>query len=128
MASYQPTTPLVAQGDWTKNLVHLAKTAELKYVVLVIDLFSNILANNILNLSTEKKCSLIRIYYFRVYRKHALTLQLHTAHILTSHGTLESKNKALQDIKEQKDRLESERMRLLNCLRQVNEDRDKVGS
>ena len=23
-------TPLVAQGDWTKNLVHLAKTAELK--------------------------------------------------------------------------------------------------
>lgn len=22
--------PLVAQGDWTKNLVHLAKTAELK--------------------------------------------------------------------------------------------------
>jgi len=34
--------PLVATGDWTKNLVHLAKTAELK--------------------------------------KHALTLQLHTAH------------------------------------------------
>ena len=23
--------PLVATGDWTKNLVHLAKTAELKY-------------------------------------------------------------------------------------------------
>ena len=28
-----PTSkPLVATGDWTKNLVHLAKTAELKYV------------------------------------------------------------------------------------------------
>lgn len=25
-------SPLVAQGDWIKNLVHLAKTAELKYV------------------------------------------------------------------------------------------------
>ena len=25
-------TPLVASGDWTKDLVHLAKTAELKYV------------------------------------------------------------------------------------------------
>lgn len=24
--------PLVATGDWTKDLVHLAKTAELKYV------------------------------------------------------------------------------------------------
>jgi hypothetical protein len=24
------TQPLVAQGDWTKNLVQLAKTAELK--------------------------------------------------------------------------------------------------
>jgi hypothetical protein len=25
-------SPLVATGDWTKDLVHLAKTAELKYV------------------------------------------------------------------------------------------------
>ncbi|KAH8117104.1 hypothetical protein DFH11DRAFT_1687865 [Phellopilus nigrolimitatus] len=81
-------SPLVAQGDWTKNLVQLAKTAELK--------------------------------------KHALTLQLHTAHILSAHSTLEAKNKALQDIKEQKNRLESERTRLLNCLREVNEDRDKA--
>ncbi|KAI5122216.1 hypothetical protein M0805_002705 [Coniferiporia weirii] len=82
------STPLVAQGDWTKNLVHLAKTAELK--------------------------------------KHALTLQLHTAHILSAQSTLDAKNKALQDIKEQKNRLESERNRLLNCLREVNEDRDKA--
>jgi len=83
-----PHTPLVAQGDWTKNLVHLAKTAELK--------------------------------------KHALTLQLHTAHILSAHATLESKNKALQDIKEQKNRLDSERARLLQCLREVHEDKDKA--
>ncbi|EJD02160.1 uncharacterized protein FOMMEDRAFT_124435 [Fomitiporia mediterranea MF3/22] len=82
------STPLIAQGDWTKNLVHLAKTAELK--------------------------------------KHALTLQLHTAHILSAHSQLEAKNKALQDVKEEKNRLESERSRLLNCLRQVNEDRDKT--
>ncbi|CAL1705778.1 unnamed protein product [Somion occarium] len=81
-------TPLLAQGDWTKNLVHLAKTAELK--------------------------------------KHALTLQLHTAHILSAHASLDQKNKAIQDLKEQKNRLESERARLLNCLREVNEDRDKA--
>ncbi|KAI0807988.1 hypothetical protein C8Q74DRAFT_1190212 [Fomes fomentarius] len=80
--------PILATGDWTKNLVHLAKTAELK--------------------------------------KHALTLQLHTAHILSAHAALEQKNKAIQDLKEQKNKLESERSRLLNCLREVNEDRDKA--
>ncbi|KZP05412.1 hypothetical protein FIBSPDRAFT_877560 [Athelia psychrophila] len=82
------TTPLVATGDWTKDLVHLAKTAELK--------------------------------------KHALTLQLHTAHILSAHASLDSKSKAIQDVKEQKNKLESERTRLLNCLREINEDRDKA--
>ncbi|KAF9013662.1 hypothetical protein BDZ89DRAFT_1076992 [Hymenopellis radicata] len=83
-----PQPPLVAVGDWTKNLVELAKTAELK--------------------------------------KHALTLQLHTAHILSAHASLEQKTKAIQDVREQKNKLESERQRLLNCLRQVNEDRDKA--
>ncbi|KAI0707995.1 hypothetical protein C8Q76DRAFT_137966 [Earliella scabrosa] len=81
-------SPILATGDWTKNLVHLAKTAELK--------------------------------------KHALTLQLHTAHILSAHAALEQKSKAIQDLKEQKNKLESERSRLLNCLREVNEDRDKA--
>ncbi|KAI0351549.1 hypothetical protein OH77DRAFT_1487270 [Trametes cingulata] len=81
-------TPLLATGDWTKSLIQLAKTAELK--------------------------------------KHALTLQLHTAHILSAHAALEQKNKAIQDLKEQKNKLESERARLLNCLREVNEDRDKA--
>jgi len=80
--------PLVATGDWTKSLVQLAKTAELK--------------------------------------KHALTLQLHTAHILSAHETLDQKTKAIQDLKEQKNKLESERARLLNALREVNEDRDKA--
>ncbi|PIL28168.1 hypothetical protein GSI_09705 [Ganoderma sinense ZZ0214-1] len=80
--------PILATGDWTKNLVHLAKTAELK--------------------------------------KHALTLQLHTAHILSAHAALEQKNKAIQDLKEQKNKLESERARLIICLREVNEDRDKT--
>ncbi|TFK36409.1 hypothetical protein BDQ12DRAFT_249866 [Crucibulum laeve] len=82
------TGPIVATGDWTKDLVHLAKTAELK--------------------------------------KHALTLQLHTAHILSAHASLEQKSKTIQDIKEQKNRLESERTKLLNALREINEDRDKV--
>ncbi|EEB89129.1 hypothetical protein MPER_12813 [Moniliophthora perniciosa FA553] len=79
---------VTAQGDWTKDLVHLAKTAELK--------------------------------------KHALTLQLHTAHILSSQALLDQKNKAIQDVREQKNKLDSERTRLLESLRQVNEDRDKV--
>ncbi|KAK7030377.1 hypothetical protein VNI00_014121 [Paramarasmius palmivorus] len=83
-----PANGITAQGDWTKDLVHLAKTAELK--------------------------------------KHALTLQLHTAHILSSHALLEQKSKAIQDVKEQKNKLDSERARLLESLRQVNEDRDKV--
>ncbi|KAF9446410.1 hypothetical protein P691DRAFT_673687 [Macrolepiota fuliginosa MF-IS2] len=80
--------PLVATGDWTKDLVQLAKNAELK--------------------------------------KHALTLQLHTAHVLSAHATLDSKSKAVQDIREQKNKLDSERTRLLNALREINEDRDKA--
>ncbi|KAH9966553.1 hypothetical protein BC827DRAFT_1176803 [Russula dissimulans] len=80
--------PLIAQGDWTKNLVQLAKTAELK--------------------------------------KYALTLQLQTAHILSAHATLDQKMRSIQDLKEQKNKLDSERTRLLNCLREVNEDRDKT--
>lgn len=55
-----------------------------------------------------------------------MTLQLHTAHILSAHAALEQKNKAIQDLKEQKNKLDSERARLLNCLREVNEDRDKA--
>ncbi|KAH7914033.1 hypothetical protein BJ138DRAFT_1144766 [Hygrophoropsis aurantiaca] len=80
--------PLVATGDWTKDLVQLAKTAELK--------------------------------------KHSLTLQLHTAHIVSAHSALETKDKAIQDLKEQKNKLDSERTRLLNNLAEINQDRDKV--
>ncbi|KAI9508462.1 hypothetical protein F5148DRAFT_979736 [Russula earlei] len=80
--------PLIAQGDWTKNLVQLAKTAELK------------------------KC--------------ALMLQLQTAHVLSAHATLDQKMRSMQDLKEQKNKLDSERARLLSCLREVNEDRDKT--
>ncbi|KAJ6531038.1 hypothetical protein B0H19DRAFT_875710, partial [Mycena capillaripes] len=80
--------PVVAKGNWTKDLVQLAKTAELK--------------------------------------KHALTLQLHTAHILSAHASLEQKNRAIQDIREQRNKLESERQRLIECLAQVNEDRNQA--
>jgi hypothetical protein len=44
------------------------------------------------------------IRFSHIFRKHALTLQLHTAHILSAHASLEAKNKALQDIKEQRNR------------------------
>jgi len=37
-------------------------------------------------------------------RKHALTLQLHTAHILSAHASLQEKSKAIQDIREQKNK------------------------
>ena len=33
-----------------------------------------------------------------------MTLQLHTAHILSAHAALEQKNKAIQDLKEQKNK------------------------
>lgn len=85
--------PIVAQGhDWTKNLIQLAKTAELKYVVMPV--------------RPDRIISLISalLSYFARSRKHALTLQLHTAHILAAHASLDQKNKALQDIKEQKNR------------------------
>ncbi|KAG6868805.1 hypothetical protein C0993_010103 [Termitomyces sp. T159_Od127] len=62
------STPLVATGDWTKDLVHLAKTAELK--------------------------------------KHALTLQLHTAHILSAHASLQEKSRIIQDVREQRNKLD----------------------
>lgn len=55
-----------------------------------------------------------------------MTLQLHTAHILSAHASLEQKGKAIQDVREQRNKLESERTRLLNCLREINEDRDKA--
>ncbi len=35
-------------------------------------------------------------------RKHALTLQLHTAHIMSAQSQLEAKNKAKQDVLEEK--------------------------
>lgn len=34
--SLNASTPLLATGDWTKNLVHLAKTAELKCVCVLL--------------------------------------------------------------------------------------------
>ncbi|KIM62043.1 hypothetical protein SCLCIDRAFT_1215380 [Scleroderma citrinum Foug A] len=59
-------------------------------------------------------------------KKHSLTLQLHTAHIVSAHATLEQKDKAIQDVREQKNKLDSERIRLLNCLAEINADRDKA--
>ncbi|KAG8747527.1 hypothetical protein FRC10_000663 [Ceratobasidium sp. 414] len=83
-------SPVIAQpgSDWAKDLVRLARNAELK--------------------------------------KHSLTLQLHTAHILSAHSSLEQRNAKLESIRAEKTWLESERARLLDCLRQVNEDREKV--
>ncbi|CAE7222262.1 unnamed protein product [Rhizoctonia solani] len=59
-------------------------------------------------------------------KKHSLTLQLHTAQILSAHSSLEQRNKKLEDVKAQKDWLESERARLLDDLRKVNEEREKI--
>ncbi|KAG8796760.1 hypothetical protein FRC12_000010 [Ceratobasidium sp. 428] len=83
-------SPVIAQPgtDWAKDLLRLARNAELK--------------------------------------KHSLTLQLHTAHILSAHSSLEQRNTRLESVRAEKNWLESERARLLDCLRQVNEDREKV--
>ncbi|KAJ7842131.1 hypothetical protein B0H14DRAFT_1035632 [Mycena olivaceomarginata] len=37
-------------------------------------------------------------------KKHALTLQLHTAHILSAHASLTQKDRAVEDIREQRNR------------------------
>ncbi|KAJ7875782.1 hypothetical protein B0H14DRAFT_3130657 [Mycena olivaceomarginata] len=52
--------------------------------------------------------------------------QLHTAHILSAHASLTQKDRAVEDIREQRNRLESERARLIECLAQVNEDRNQA--
>jgi hypothetical protein len=93
------SSPLVATGDWTKDLVHLAKTAELKYVsdsvIFAVAPMCQIGLDNI-------SCDIFSNHYSS--RKHALSLQLHTAHILSAHATLDSKSKAIQDIREQKNK------------------------
>ncbi|CCO26487.1 hypothetical protein BN14_00511 [Rhizoctonia solani AG-1 IB] len=53
-------------------------------------------------------------------KKHSLTLQLHTAQIISAHSSLEQRNQKLEDAKTQKEWLESERARLLDELRQVD--------
>ncbi|KAH9950324.1 hypothetical protein B0H21DRAFT_567733 [Amylocystis lapponica] len=132
------SAPLLASGDWTKNLVHLAKTAELKCVFLaslirVRPLYRRALCDSLSRFRRHTRVPSRHVEYclfatrnLAPIGKHALTLQLHTAHILSAHASLEQKNKAIQDLKEQKNKLESERVRLLNCLREVNEDRDKA--
>ena len=100
------SAPLVATGDWTKDLVHLAKTAELKCVFIidvllvvatVINLTDPLIVVSLLQHITELTIT-------SYLRKHALTLQLHTAHILSAHASLEQKGKAIQDLREQKNK------------------------
>ena len=120
----QSTSPLVAQGDWTKNLVHLAKTAELKYASSLLSFHFNpdgIFASFFAFLLPAVAFGFALLLVWTAYasrsssrRKHALTLQLHTAQILAAHATLETKNKALQDIKEQKNRYELRFIRKLS--------------
>jgi len=134
------TAPLVATGDWTKDLVHLAKTAELKCVFIIdVSFFVARIFNLTDPLIGVQLLQLIELIITSHLRKHALTLQLHTAHILSAHASLEQKGKVIQDLREQKNkcvvmkllvisrkfnffsnRLESERTRLLNCLREVS--------
>jgi len=59
-------------------------------------------------------------------KKHSLTLQMHTAHVLSAHEALHVRNSTIEDIKAQKNWLESERTNLMNQLHQVNEDRQKA--
>lgn len=84
----QPATnhgPITATGDWTKSLVHLAKTAELRYAARL-----------------SQQLGVVKLTGVR--RKHALTLQMHTAHILSAHTSLDQKKKAMEDVKEQRNK------------------------
>ena len=98
------SAPLVATGDWTKDLVHLAKTAELKCVFIIN---VSLVVAGIFNLIDPLIvvplliAELTKTFHLR---KHALTLQLHTAHILSAHASLEQKGKVIQDLREQKNK------------------------
>jgi hypothetical protein len=89
--------PLVATGDWTKDLVHLAKTAELKCVFIIDVSHCGWYHQSYRSLDCHPTSS-------AYLRKHALTLQLHTAHILSAHASLEQKGKVIQDLREQKNK------------------------
>ncbi|KAF5368785.1 hypothetical protein D9615_010394 [Tricholomella constricta] len=116
-------TPLIATGDWTKDLVHLAKTAELKYVPRFgLGCHERGVSRNFRDAVFAGRGPIL----ITEGMKHALTLQLHTAHILSAHASLQEKSKVIQDIREQRNKLESERTRLLNALREINEDRDRA--
>lgn len=47
------SAPLVATGDWTKDLVHLAKTAELKCVFIIVVSPDPLIVVTLLRLITE---------------------------------------------------------------------------
>ncbi|KAF8316916.1 uncharacterized protein EI90DRAFT_2944073, partial [Cantharellus anzutake] len=70
--------------------------------------------------------SLKRLAKSAELKLHALTLQMHTAHVLSAHEALQVRNATIEDIKAQKNWLESERTSLLSQLQQVTEDRQKV--
>ncbi|VDB82879.1 unnamed protein product [Peniophora sp. CBMAI 1063] len=70
--------------------------------------------------------SLVQLARNAELKKNALALQIHTAHILAAHASLDAKEQEIQDVKEQKNKLDSERARLLACLVEVNADRDKM--
>ena len=87
-------------------MVHLAKTAELKCVfiidvsLVVASIFNHPLIVTVVPLLQP----ITELTITSHLRKHALTLQLHTAHILSAHASLEQKGKVIQDLREQKNK------------------------
>ncbi|KAH8813411.1 hypothetical protein DL96DRAFT_1626001 [Flagelloscypha sp. PMI_526] len=77
-------------------------------------------------MNPEWMTELVKLAKTAELKKHALTLQLATSHLISVHSAADEQQKAIEDSKAEKNRLESERVRLLECLAQVNTDRDKA--
>ncbi|KZT53488.1 hypothetical protein CALCODRAFT_528915 [Calocera cornea HHB12733] len=75
---------------------------------------------------TDWSQQLIKLAKTAELKKHTLALQIHTADIVNAQASLEEKQKALQDVRSEKNWLESERERLLEALKEVNLDRERV--
>ncbi|EJU00696.1 hypothetical protein DACRYDRAFT_54164 [Dacryopinax primogenitus] len=75
---------------------------------------------------TDWSQQLLKLAKTAELKKHTLALQIHTADIVNAQASLEEKQKALQDVRSEKNWLESERERLLEALKEVNLDRERV--
>ncbi|KAF8315249.1 hypothetical protein DL93DRAFT_2166939 [Clavulina sp. PMI_390] len=78
------------------------------------------------SLSSEQTNALWKLGKTAELKKHTTELQLQTAYIIAAQHSLDVRNSALQDVREQKNWLESERLSLMKQLELVNDDNNRA--